>query len=93
MFFSAQKNKCCSLDFHQDHNIYYRAEKCRKRLYLHELLKLMNITFLIAKIKRKISLYEYKPIAYNILCKNVFRTLLHSRCHVVRHHLQPKKGV
>ena len=25
MFFSAQKNKCCSLDFHQDHNIYYRA--------------------------------------------------------------------
>ena len=26
MFFSAQKNKCCSLDFHQDHNIYYRAE-------------------------------------------------------------------
>ncbi len=27
MFFSAQKNKCCSLDFHQDHNIYYRAEK------------------------------------------------------------------
>ena len=28
MFFSAQKNKCCSLDFHQDHNIYYRAEIC-----------------------------------------------------------------
>ena len=27
MFFSAQKNKCCSLDFHQDHNIYYRAKK------------------------------------------------------------------
>ena len=27
MFFSAQKNKCCSLDFHQDHNIYYRAQK------------------------------------------------------------------
>ena len=26
MFFSAQKNKCCSLDFHQDHNIYYRAQ-------------------------------------------------------------------
>ena len=25
MFFSAQKNKCCSLEFHQDHNIYYRA--------------------------------------------------------------------
>ncbi len=26
MFFSAQKNKCCILDFHQDHNIYYRAK-------------------------------------------------------------------
>ena len=26
MFFSEQKNKCCSLDFHQDHNIYYRAD-------------------------------------------------------------------
>ena len=27
MSFSMQKNKCCNLDFHQDHNIYYRAIK------------------------------------------------------------------
>ena len=42
MFFSAQKNKCCSLDFHQDHNIYYRA---KKRSTLQKFCKVLYFGF------------------------------------------------
>ena len=63
MFFSAQKNKCCSLDFHQDHNIYYRAIKKKLLIKLNNFFSILFILF----IKRHLYIYilHYKYASVN----------------------------
>jgi transposase-like protein len=68
-----QKNKCCNLDFHQDHNIYYRAinssfrKVTKKGAFPNEnaLLKLLYLR--ITELYKK---WHYRPVPNWAMVRN-----------------------